>query len=314
MGTESTERDGNGATLAAFLLMVLLAGGNAVGVHVVVQEMDPFWAAAVRFVAAGAIFWAALLFLKVPVPTGGALVGALLYGIVGFFLAFAFAFWGLRDTPPGTAGMLLALVPLMTMLLARLHGLERVRLRAVVGSLAAVAGVGLLLVDRVSTDVPILSLLAMLASAACFAETGVLLKLTPRAHAVATNAVALTFGGVLLGLLSAAVGEDWAWPVLTDSLLAMAFLIVGGSVGVFGLYVFVLQRWSASAVSYEFLLIPVVTAIYAVIFTGEIINWALVAGGALILAGVYLGAVAPGEMSGQGRQRPEVRDPAQSGS
>ena len=292
LGVIALPQKSDGLAMTAFVVMVLLAGGNAVGVHIVVQELDPFWAASVRFVSAGALFWIALLAFRVPVPNSGALVGALLYGFVGFFLAFAFAFWGLRDAPPGTGGMILGLVPLLTMLLARVHRLEVLRPRAVFGALVAVVGVGVLMADRVSADIPIMSLLAMVASATCFAETGVLLKLTPRSHPIATNAVALTSGGLLLGVLSAVAGEEWIWPSLADTWTAMAFLILGGSVGVFGLYVFVLQRWTASAVSYEFLLIPIVTAVYAVIFTGETINAAFLAGAFLILGGVYVGAIA----------------------
>lgn len=105
-------------------------------------------------------------------------------------------------------------------------------------------------------------------------------------------------GGLLLAILSAAVGERWVMPVQSDTWTAMLFLVVFGSVAVFWLYLFILARWTASAVSIEFLLIPIATVVYSAILTGEAITPALLVGGAVILAGVYLGAYARPQTAG----------------
>ncbi len=39
--------------LVAFIVFVVFAGANAIGVRFVLREMGPFWAAAIRFVIAG---------------------------------------------------------------------------------------------------------------------------------------------------------------------------------------------------------------------------------------------------------------------
>jgi drug/metabolite transporter (DMT)-like permease len=283
---------GDRLTLAAFLAMVLLAGGNAVGIDVVADELEPFWAAALRFTAAGLIFLAAMLALRVPVPRGRSLLGAVMYGVLGFFLAFALAFWGIPQTGAGTGQTLIALVPLLTLILAAAHGLEALRFRPVLGAAIAVIGVGILAADRLQADVPLLALLAVVLAATCLAETGVLLKGTPSAHPVATNAVGMLVGGLLLGMLSAVAGEPWVMPAQSDTWTAMLFLVIFGSVAVFWLYVFILGRWTASAVSIEFLLIPIATVVYSAILTGEAITPPLLAGGAVILGGVYVGAYA----------------------
>jgi drug/metabolite transporter (DMT)-like permease len=202
------------------------------------------------------------------------------------------AFWAIPQTGAGTGQTLIALVPLLTLILASAHGLETLRVRPVIGAAVAVVGVGILASDRLNADVPPLALLAVVLAATCLAETGVLLKRTPSAHPVATNAVGMLVGGVLLAILSAAVGETWIMPVQSDTWTAMAFLVVFGSVAVFWLYLFILGRWSASAVSIEFLLIPIATVVYSAILTGEAITAALLVGGAVILAGVYIGAYA----------------------
>lgn len=278
---------------AVFVAIALIGGGNAVGVVVAVQELDPFWAAATRFLAAGIIFAAGMMVLRIPIPRGRAFVGSLIYGVFGFFGAFAFLFWGLRETPAGTAQTIIALVPLITLLLAVAHGLERFSLRALLGALIAFAGLVFLVADRIDANVPLLSLLAVVAGAAFLAESGVVLKLTPRAHPVASNAVGMLGGGVLLLALSAFAGDAWRLPVQTDTWAAMVFLVLGGSVAVFGLFVFLLGRWTASAVSYVLLLQPLATIAYSAVLTQEPITPALFVGAAVILLGVYVGALAP---------------------
>lgn len=276
--------------VAIFLLIAIIGGGNPVGVSIAVDELDPVWAAATRFLAAGAIFAAIMAVLRVPIPTGRAFIGSVVYGVLGFLGAFTFLFWGLQETPPGTGQIIIALVPLMTLLLAVVHGLERFRMRALVGMLVALGGLVFLFADRISADVPILSLLAVVAGAAFLAESGVVLKMTPRMHPVASNAVGMLAGGALLLALSALLGDAWVAPTQSDTWVAMAFLVVGGSVAVFGLYVFLLDRWTASAVSYSLLVQPVFAVAYSAVLTNEPITPALFIGGAVVLVGVYIGA------------------------
>jgi drug/metabolite transporter (DMT)-like permease len=288
----SHDPGGQAINLVVFALIALIGGGNAVGVHIAVDELAPFWAAATRFLAAAVLFGLIMLAFRVPVPRGGALVGSLLYGVLGFFGAFAFLFWGLQETPPGTGQTIIALVPLLTLLLAVAHRLERFTLRAMLGALVAFGGLVFLVADRIGANVPLLSLLAVVAGAAFLAESGVVLKMTPRAHPVASNAVGMLAGGALLLVLSGIVGDRWVAPEQSDTWAAMIFLVVGGSVAVFGLFVFLLGRWAASAVSYVLLLQPLATIAYSAILTGEPITPALFIGAAIILFGVYLGVFA----------------------
>lgn len=276
--------------LLAFVAMVLVAGGNAVGIHVAADELPIFWAAALRFLVAGALFGGLMLVLRVPIPSGGALLGSVVYGVLGFAVSFALAFWAIPLVGAGAGQTLLALVPLLTLLLAAGHGIERLRLRPVLGAVVSVAGVALLAADRVAAAVPLVGILGALVAAAALAETGVVVKLMPRAHPVSTNAVGMLVGGGLLLALSAVVGEAWRLPTQADTWAAMGFLVVGGSVVVFGLYVFLLGRWTASQVSIEFLLIPLATIVYSALLTGEQITPAFLLGGGVILAGVYIGA------------------------
>jgi drug/metabolite transporter (DMT)-like permease len=272
---------------------VLLAGGNAVGIKVAADELDPFWGAAIRFAPAGLIFAALMVLLRVPIPRGGALLGAVLYGVLGFGAAFGLAFIAVPMTGAGAGQLLLGLVPLLTLVLAPIHRLERFRLRAVIGSLVALGGVAILAADRISLDIPMEGIALALAVALLLAEAGIVVKLTPRAHPVATNAIGMLTGAAVLVPISLLAGERWSLPTQQDSWVAMAYLVVAGSVAVFWLFIFVLSRWTASAASFEFLLIPLATIPFSAVLTGEVITPIMLLGGAVILVGVYFGALAP---------------------
>jgi drug/metabolite transporter (DMT)-like permease len=285
---------GQRLNVAIFITIALIGGGNPVGVAIVVDELDPIWAAAIRFLAAGAIFVVAMALFRIPIPHGRALAGSLLYGVLGFFAAFTCLFWGLQDTPAGTSQIIIALVPLLTVGLAIAHGLERFNLRALIGALVAFGGLAFVFRDRIDADVPPLAMLAIVAGAVFLAESGVVLKLTPRAHPVASNAVGMLGGSLLLLALSAVVGDTWSAPTQSDTWAAMIFLVIGGSVAVFGLFAFLLGRWTVSAVSYVLLIQPLPALVYSALLTNEPITPALFVGGAIVLLGVYIGAFAPG--------------------
>src|SRR5918995_242943 len=114
-------------TLAAFVAFVTLAGGNVIAVRSVSCEdceLDPFWAAASRFLLASLILAAIALALRTGMPRGRALLGAVLYGVLGFGAAFAFAYWGLQRVSGGLGAILLATVPLLTFVFALAHRQE----------------------------------------------------------------------------------------------------------------------------------------------------------------------------------------------
>jgi drug/metabolite transporter (DMT)-like permease len=70
-----------------------------------------------------------------------------------------------------------------------------------------------------------------------------------------------------------------------------AYLVIAGSIGVFWLYVFVLRGWTASAASYQLVLIPLVTVVVSAWLQDERITPAFAAGSFLVLVGVYIGAL-----------------------
>ena len=92
-------------------------------------------------------------------------------------------------------------------------------------------------------------------------------------------------------LLSVLVGETIELPRELETWLALGYLVVVGSIVVFVLYVFVLRFWSASRAAYLFVVSPFVTVLVSAWLLDEPVGASLVLGGALVLAGVYIGAL-----------------------
>jgi drug/metabolite transporter (DMT)-like permease len=283
--------EGERVALASFVAMSVLAGGNAVAVRFSNRELDPLWGATLRFALAAALLLTIMAALRLAFPRGRALAGALLYGALTFGGAFALAYYALVRLHAGFGQTVLALVPLATLLLAVVQRQERLRAGAVVGALLATAGVAVMSEAPLRDSLPLLSLLAAIGSAFCFAEGAIVVRWFPRVHPVTINALGMTTGAALLGLSSAAIGETIALPEQGETWAAIGFLVGVGSVVVFSLYVVVLRYWPASRAAYQFVLIPVVTLALSAWLDDEPVGAGLILGGLLVLVGVYVGAL-----------------------
>jgi drug/metabolite transporter (DMT)-like permease len=139
--------------------------------------------------------------------------------------------------------------------------------------------------------IPLVSVLALVGGAVCFAQAGIVVGWVPAVHPVSMNAIGMAVGSAVLIVGSVVTGESRAIPDVAETWAALAYLIVIGSVVVFVLLVFVIKRWGASRAAYTLVLIPVFTVMYSVWLLDEPVGWELLAGGALVLVGVYVGAL-----------------------
>lgn len=276
--------------LGALVAESVLAGGNAVAVRFSNRELDPLWGAGLRFCLASLLLLVAMAALRLTLPRGRALAGALIYGGLNFGAAFGLAYYALVEIQAGFGQLLVAVVPLLTLLLAVAQRQERLARAAVLGALLAFAGIAIMSGARLQS-VPALSLLAAGGSALCLAQAAVLVRWFPPVHPVTMNAVGMATGALMLVALSVLVGESTVLPDQSDTWLALVYLVLVGSMLVFVLYVVVLRYWSASRAAYAWVISPVFTVLLSAWLDDEPIGPELLLGGGLVLLGVYVGAL-----------------------
>jgi drug/metabolite transporter (DMT)-like permease len=282
------------STLVAFAATVLIGGTNFVAVRVSYADFEPFFGAAIRFTASALLLFLVAFLKGIPAPRGRAALGAAVYGLMAFGLAYALVYYALVGLAAGTTSVVLASVPLLTLLFAALHGQERVTARGIAAGLLAIVGIALLSMGTMSREVRPIYFVAAVLCAAATAESSVIAKSLPRVDPIMTNGVGMTAGAITLWLVSLAFGETWTLPTNASAWLVLGYLVVFGSVALFILFLWVIDRWSASATVYSLALMPAVAVTLGTILANEPVTWSLLVGGALVMSAVYLGALSKG--------------------
>lgn len=278
------------SALAAFAAAVTIGGVNFLAVRVSNRELPPFWGAGLRFGLAASLFVVIAVVLRLRWPRGRLLATTVLYGLLSFAVSYALMYWALVRVTASMAAVVLALVPLVAVLLAAVHGLERLRPRTVAGALLALAGIVWITVGADELVLPAAGLVAILAAALTIGESVIVGKRISASNPVMTNAVGMLVAAPVLLAISLIAGESWALPRQASVAWSVAYLAVAGSVGLFVLILLVIRRWTVAASSYMFVLFPVVTMLLEAWFLDEPLTVRAVTGALVVMSGVWVGA------------------------
>ena len=245
-------------------------------------------------ILAGLLFWLILWIRRIPLPQRRDTIFLLLTGFFSLGVSFGLLYWGLVEVQASLGSVIIALGPLLTFFFAVLHRLEVFSWRSLLGGIVALVGIAIAARAQLGGEIPFWSIAALIAGSAIGSEGNVMLKIfSPKSDPVATNALSITAGLVFLLLCVFIVGEPRNLPVLPATWMAMGYLVIPGTLLMFYLYIWVLTRWSASATSYIIMLFPIVATIASAVLTGETITPTFLLGGALVLVGVWIGALMP---------------------
>lgn len=285
----------------AFLGAVVIGGTNFVAVTFSNQELPPLYGATLRFGLATIVFFMIAILGSVPRPDRRALAGAALYGLLSFGAAYAFLYYALVGLAAGTAAVILAAVPLFTHPIAVLTGQEQLSMRGLFGGILALAGIVVLSLGSLGGEVQPSYVLAALGGTVVVAASSVVARGLRHVHPVNMNAYGMAAGTILLGATSMLFRESWFLPQSSQTWLAVLWLVLLGSVGLFQLFLYVIKRWTASATVYAVAAMPVVAVLLGALLLDQPVTPELLAGGALVLVAVYVGAIS--------RPKPEARAP-----
>lgn len=298
----------------------MIWGSTYLAIRVVVESLPPFGSAGVRFVFAGLVLAAIVALRRGPGAlrvTRAQLRGA---GIVGLFLLLlgnGFVQLGERDVPSALAALIIGGTPLWIVLYRRVAG-ERIERTVLAGVLIGFIGVAVLVLPRGITGeiAPVGLLFILTASAAWGWGTFMSKRLEMPRDALTSTTLQQLIGG--LGLLAAAFlsGERIDPASWTDrSLVALAYLVVFGSLVAFSAYTWLLVHVPVSKVSTYAYVNPVVAVLLGALVLAEPITSSIILGAVLIVAAVAFivrkqAPPAPDEAIDLGDARPIVRSPS----
>ena len=278
------------AIWSALGAVYVIWGSTYLAIAIAVQTLPPLFSAGLRFCLAGLVllgFIAARHGLRVGRDElrAAAIVGLLL--IVG---GNGFVVLAERTVPSGLTALIIASVPLWIVIFRRVAG-DRIHVSTFIGVAVGFAGVAFLVVPRGSSGAIDAGGLLMLLVATISWALGTFLAprlRMPRDSLLSTGIQQLT-GGIVLVVFGAAMGElahlepsTWS----ARSLLAMAYLVVFGSLVAFTAYSWLLQHAPVSLVSTYAYVNPVVAVLLGALILAEPVTPSIVLGAAIIVAAV----------------------------
>ncbi len=280
------------------VLLSLMWGLSFLFMEVALREIGPFWIVAGRTTIGGLVLLTILLLRRRRLPRGARLWGRLLtLGLINNAAPWTMLAWAQQTLPSGLAGLLMAIVPTSTLVVAALVGLERITTRRLAGLLLALGGVGVIVAadieqpGRVAAVAVVVLATMLYASGAVFAKSRVSGHAPPLAlatgqvltAAVVTVPLALVVDGpvALPGLSLATVASVTALGAFGTGLAFLAFYTLVARVG----------ATNATLTTY---LIPIVAVIAGAVVLDERLGPSALVGGVLILIGIWLAQRPPG--------------------
>jgi len=280
----------------AFAIIYFVWGSTFLAIRIGVQEVPPFLLAGMRFVIAGFVLFAWMRAKGAAFPSMHEWRSVSLLAVLFFVLDYGLVFWAEVRVPSGITAVMMATIPVF-MALSEILILRTQRLTLRLGSalLVGIGGVAVLVRRSASFgDAPIntFGAVALLVASISWALGSALTRKLPLPSDKAMSSGAqMLVGGVLLTLTAASLGEFRGFHVQAVSQrawIALAYLIVAGSIIAFTAYVWLIHHESPTKVGTYAYVNPVVAVVLGYYFAGEALSLRTIAGTTLILVSVVV--------------------------
>ena len=287
--------------LLAFAIIYFVWGSTFLAIRVGVREVPPFLLAGMRFLVAGIVLYGWMRARGTPSPSAREWGAASFLAVLIFVLDYGLLFWAERRVPSGIAAVMMATIPVF-MALAEIVFLrtQRLTLRLGVALLVGIGGVAILVGRSMSMgEAPIdtAGACALIVAAISWSVAASLSRRMPLPAAKAMSSGAqMLAGGVLLTLTAALLGEFRGFHAQAVSLgawLALAYLIVAGSIVGFTAYVWLIHHESPTKVGTYAYVNPVVAVLVGYFLGGEAIGPRTIVGTLLVLVSVVVITTTP---------------------
>ena len=301
---EATPRPQRWKILLAFAIIYLVWGSTFLAIRVGVREVPPFLLAGMRFFAAGIVLYAWMRAKGTASPSRREWASATLLAVLIFVLDYGLVFWAEQRVPSGITAVMLATIPVFTALMEILIlRTQKLTLRLGCALVVGLAGVAVLVSRSVAFgDAPIerSGAIALVVAALCWSMASVLTrKLRLPESKVMSSGAQMLVGGILLMVVAAAFGEFRGFhlrTVSTGAWLALAYLVVAGSIIAFTAYVWLIHHESPTKVGTYAYVNPVIAVLVGYFLGGEGLGARSLLGTLLVLVSVIVITTTPKKM------------------
>ena len=277
-----------------FILLGFFWGSSYLFIKIGVDEgLQPFTLVATRLFFGLLLLGAVVAIAREQLPRQPRMYGHLL--MMGFFsvaLPFLLITWAEQSVDSSLAAVLTGAVPLFVIPFAAiLLPSEKITLNAVIGIAIGLVGVAVVVgfnpASLVGTE--LVAQLALIGAAASYALGGVY----ARRNVQGLRPMIPAFFQVLFALVMTAIPailleRPWEGPLTTSAIFAVIWLGLLGSGAAYLIFFRLLRSWGATRTSLVAYLLPIWGLVLGAIVLSEPIDARLIAGTALVIAGIGL--------------------------
>jgi drug/metabolite transporter (DMT)-like permease len=299
----------SGLALWANLAVIYVVWGSTYfGIAISIETIPPFLMAAIRFAVAGAILVAWDL-LRHPearrLPTRRQLIDSFIVGGLLLGIGNGFVVFGEKTVPSGIAAILIGMMPLWFALLGWLYLRQRLPRLVVFAVALGFGGVALLIwpsgeganhFDPLGIFILFLAPLGW-AHGSIYSVQRAKLPHSP----LTASGLQMLAGALVTGAESLIVGEPATFDpgaVSQESVVAVAYLILFGSMLAYTSYAWLLRNAPLSLVGTYAYVNPVVAVALGTVFLHEPLGFRTIVASAVILAAVAIIVTARGRLAG----------------
>jgi drug/metabolite transporter (DMT)-like permease len=275
----------------AFGAIYVLWGTTFLAIRIAVLEFPPLFTAGLRFFIAGTLLYAYMRVRGQPNPSAIEWRNLALISICMFVVTYGAIFWAEQYVSSGVTSVIEAALPIIAIILEMfVFRTQRFEIRLLGAVLVGFCGVALLFIDNRAQQLAVLPCLAILAGGIAWSVGAVWSgQLTLPGSKPMTAAIEMMLGGAVLLLLSAMCGEMRPFPHLSlRAALALAYLIVFGSLIAYTAYVWLLGRMSVTRVASHAYINPLIAVALGYFAAGEIVTLRTLISALLVLGSVSL--------------------------
>lgn len=279
----------------ALIIVCIVWGATFPAMRIGAETFPPILFAGLRHTIAGLLLWITLFFLKKKmVLTRKDIIRQAIPGVLMLAMSNGTISWAVKYIPGGLAALIASVMPVYVVLLNMLTGPQKEAPNRQIGLGLLLGALGIVFIfkdnlDDLADTRYLYGMLATFAAKLCWTIGSLYLKRrTSRTDPYVNIAIQLSSGGAALLLCSPFIDDlSHLQAISPAAILALAYLIIFGSLLSYLCYIYALKKLPLGLVSVYAYVNPLVAVVLGFFWLEEAVSWFTVVAFITTLGGVY---------------------------